>query len=204
MIYKLNGRGYDSNSYLIVGKKNILVDPGTPSNFETLKKDILSHCKGIDYIINTHCHYDHVASDYLFQEEFEAPVLIHPLEIIHLASGDEVTVSRLFGRYTPPKDILPITEAEEILKELGIEVIETPGHTGGGISLVLEDSIISGDTIFAYGVGRYDFPTGNLIRLRESINKLERIAYEKKIMKILPGHGEIGDLSAFANAMLFI
>ncbi|ABR55023.1 beta-lactamase domain protein [Methanococcus vannielii SB] len=204
MIYKLNGIGYDSNSYLIVGKKTVLIDPGTPANFENLKKDILKYSKGIDYIINTHCHYDHVASDYLFQEEFKAPVYIHPLELPHLALGDEVTVSRLFGKLVPPKEIYPITEAIEMLNELGIEVLETPGHSIGGISLIYDNSIISGDTLFSYGVGRYDFPTGSLVSLRKSIGTLERIAYEKKIMKVFPGHGETGDLSAFANAMLFI
>jgi glyoxylase-like metal-dependent hydrolase (beta-lactamase superfamily II) len=190
LIYKLNGRGYDSNSYLIVDKKVILIDPGTPGTFEFLKKDILKYTYKIDYIINTHCHFDHAGSDYLFQDEFNAPVLIHELELPHLAEDSNVTVSKLFGMdLVPPK---------------GIEIIHTPGHTAGGISIIYKDSLITGDTLFSYGVGRSDLPTGSLIELRESINLLEKIAYKKGILKIYPGHGEAGDLSAFSNAMLFI
>jgi len=205
LIYKLNGRGYDSNSYLIVDKKVILVDPGTPGTFEHLKKDVLKYTDKIDYIINTHCHFDHVGSDYLFQEEFNAPVLIHESELQDLAQNSDVTVSRLFGvNLTPPKDIFTIGEVESELKEIGIEIIHTPGHTAGGISILYKDSLITGDTLFAYGVGRSDLPTGNLINLRESINLLEKIAYKKGVLKIYSGHGEAGDLSAFSNAMLFI
>jgi len=205
LIYKLNGRGYDSNSYLIVDKKVILVDPGTPGTFELLKKDILKYTDKIDYIINTHCHFDHAGSDYLFQEEFKAPVLIHESELQDLAKNSEVTVSRLFGvNLTPPKDIFAIGKVEFDLKEIGIEIIHTPGHTAGGISILYKNSLITGDTLFAYGVGRSDLPTGNLINLRESINLLEKIAYKNGVLKIYPGHGEAGDLSAFSNAMLFI
>ncbi|MBA2869318.1 MBL fold metallo-hydrolase [Methanococcus maripaludis] len=205
MIYKLNGRGYDSNSYLIVDKKVILIDPGTPGTFEFLKKDILEYTDKIDYIINTHCHFDHAGSDYLFQNEFNAPVLIHEIELPDLANNSNVTVSKLFGiDLIPPKEIFTIKEADSDLKEIGIEVIHTPGHTAGGISIIYKDSLITGDTLFSYGVGRCDLPTGSLIDLRESINLLEKIAYKKGILKIYPGHGEAGDLSAFSNAMLFI
>ncbi|MCS3901971.1 MBL fold metallo-hydrolase [Methanococcus voltae] len=205
MIIKLNGLGYDSNSYLIVDKLVILVDPGTPSNFETLRQEISQYTSKIDYIINTHCHYDHAGSDYLFEDAYNVPVLISAKDLPHLKNGDTTTVSRLFGvEMIPPKNILIINELEDELKEANIEFIETPGHTEGGLSLIYEDNLLTGDTLFAYGVGRHDLPTGNIVELRDSINNLERIAYSKKIVKILPGHGESGDLSAFANATMFI
>ncbi len=205
MIYRLNGIGFDSNTYFITGKKNILVDPGTPRTFKFLKEEIEKLADRIDYIINTHCHYDHCGSDHLFQEHFGAPVLINSLEIEHLKKGDNVTVASLFGdELIPPKEIIPINEVTEELNKLGIDVIETPGHTKGGITLAYEDNLITGDTLFAYGVGRYDLPTGNLAELRESVERLERLAFEKRINNILPGHGETGNLGAFANARLFL
>ncbi|MBP2143852.1 glyoxylase-like metal-dependent hydrolase (beta-lactamase superfamily II) [Methanococcus voltae] len=205
MIVRLNGIGYDSNSYLIVDKLSILVDPGTPSNFENLRQEISKYTNKIDYIVNTHCHYDHAGSDYLFEEAYNAPVIIGPKDLLHLKNVDTVTVSRLFGvDMVPPKNILVINEVEEQLKEANIEFIETPGHTEGGLSLIYGDNLITGDTLFAYGVGRHDLPTGNIAELRDSINKLERVAYSKKIVNILPGHGETGDMSAFANATMFI
>ena len=205
MIYKLNGIGYDSNTYLIIGKKNILIDPGTPNTFNLLKDEIKGIAKDIDYIINTHCHYDHAGSDYLYEEYFNAPIIIHDSEVEDLKNNTNTTVSALFNReLTPPKEIIPISEILEELKKYNIEVVETPGHTKGSISLIYKDNLITGDTLFAYGVGRWDFPTGSLVDLRSSVSKLERIAYERNIMNILPGHGEKGNLSAFSNAKLFL
>jgi glyoxylase-like metal-dependent hydrolase (beta-lactamase superfamily II) len=205
MIYKLNGIGYDSNTYLIIGKKNILIDPGTPNTFNLLKDEIKSIAKDIDYIINTHCHYDHAGSDYLYEEYFNAPVIIHDSEVEDLKNNTNTTVSALFNReLISPKEIIPISEILDELKKYDMEVVETPGHTKGSISLIYKDNLITGDTLFAYGVGRWDFPTGNLIDLRNSVSKLERIAYERNIMNILPGHGEKGNLSAFSNAKLFL
>jgi glyoxylase-like metal-dependent hydrolase (beta-lactamase superfamily II) len=205
MIYKLNGVGYDSNTYLIIGKKNILIDPGTPNTFNLLKDEIKSIAKDIDYIINTHCHYDHAGSDYLYEEYFNAPVIIHDSEVEDLKNNTNTTVSALFNReLIPPKEIIPISEILEELKKYDMEVVETPGHTKGSISLIYKDNLITGDTLFAYGVGRWDFPTGSLIDLRSSVSKLERIAYERNIINILPGHGEKGNLSAFSNAKLFL
>jgi glyoxylase-like metal-dependent hydrolase (beta-lactamase superfamily II) len=105
---------------------------------------------------------------------------------------------------TPPKEIIPISEVLGELEKYNIEIVETPGHTKGSISLIYKDNLITGDTLFAYGVGRWDFPTGSLIDLRSSVSKLERIAYERNIINILPGHGEKGNLSAFSNAKLFL
>jgi len=205
VIYKLNGIGYDSNTYLIIGKKNILVDPGTPNTFNMLKDEIKNTAKDIDYIINTHCHYDHAGSDYLYEEYFNAPIIIHDLEVDDLKNNTNTTVSALFNReLTPPKEIIPISEVLGELEKYNIEIVETPGHTKGSISLIYKDNLITGDTLFAYGVGRWDFPTGSLIDLRSSVSKLERIAYERNIINILPGHGEKGNLSAFSNAKLFL
>ena len=205
MIYSLNGIGYDSNTYLIIGKKNILIDPGTPNTFELLKDEINSITKDIDFIINTHCHYDHAGSDYLYEEYFNAPVIIHDSEVEDLKNNTNTTVSALFNkRLNPPKEIIPISEILDELKKYGVEVVETPGHTKGSVSLIYKEHLITGDTLFAYGVGRWDFPTGNLIDLRDSVSKLERIAYERNIIDILPGHGEKGNLSAFLNAKLFL
>ena len=205
MIYKLNGIGYDSNTYLIIGKKNILVDPGTPNTFNMLKDEIKNTAKDIDYIINTHCHYDHAGSDYLYEEYFNAPIIIHDLEVDDLKNNTNTTVSALFNReLTPPKEIIPISEVLGELEKYNIEIVETPGHTKGSISLIYNDNLITGDILFAYGVGRWDFPTGSLIDLRSSVSKLERIAYERNIINILPGHGEKGNLSAFSNAKLFL
>ena len=206
MIIKLNGYGYSSNSYLILGKKTILIDPGISGTFNILMEELEKNkIKNIDLIINTHCHFDHTSADYLIEEYFNCPTVIEDKEVKHLKNGDEVTVSSLFGaKLNPPKEIIPLSEIEEELKSYGLEVIKTPGHTYGSISIIYKDGLITGDTIFAYGVGRWDLPTGNVIDLRKSISLLERIANERNINKLYPGHGEIGDKMAFNYAKLFL
>jgi len=206
MIIKLNGYGYSSNSYLILGKKTILIDPGISGTFNILMEELEKNkIKNIDLIINTHCHFDHTSADYLIEEYFNCPTVIEDKEVKHLKNGDEVTVSSLFGaKLNPPKEIIPLSEIEEELKSYGLEVIKTPGHTYGSISIIYKDGLITGDTIFAYGVGRWDLPTGNVIDLRKSISLLERIANERNINKLYPGHGEIGDRMAFNYAKLFL
>ncbi|MBW9222005.1 MBL fold metallo-hydrolase [Methanothermococcus sp. SCGC AD-155-C09] len=196
MIYKINGKWNDCNKYLIKGeRKNILIDPGLPDDFDTTLKEIKGIVKDIDIIINTHCHYDHSGSDYLYQDYFGAPIIIHDREVNHLKNASEVTLSSgLFRRnMIPPKEVIPLGEVLEELKKYNIEIIETPGHTKGSISIIYRDSLITGDTLFSNSVGRWDFPTGSLEDLKGSILKLEDIINKKNISSILPGHGEDGN-----------
>ncbi|GBF35900.1 MAG TPA: MBL fold metallo-hydrolase [Methanothermococcus okinawensis] len=190
-VYKIEGKGYECNKYLIVGRKNILVDPGMPEGFFPTLEKIENIVKDIDFIINTHCHYDHTGGDYLYQEYFHVPVIIHNEEVEVLKRGSDITLSSLFNsKMIPPKEVIPLEEVLDELKRCNIEVVETPGHTKGSISLICGNYMITGDTLFAYSVGRWDFPTGNLEELKSSILKLHRIIQEKGISKILPGHGE--------------
>ena len=191
-IYKIEGRGYECNKYLVVGKKNILIDPGLPEGFLYTVERIENTVKDIDLIINTHCHYDHTGGDYLYEDYFNAPVVIHNSEVEVLKRGSDITLaSSLFNsKMIPPREVVPLGEVLEELRRCNIEVVETPGHTKGSISLICGDYLITGDTLFAYSVGRWDFPTGNLEELKSSILKLQRIIQERGISKILPGHGE--------------
>lgn len=68
-----------------------------------------------------------------------------------------------------------------------LEVIETPGHTTGGICLYdqVTGSLFSGDTVFAEGIGRTDFEGGDINQLRTSLNKLKKL----DIKDLYPGHG---------------
>ena len=191
-IYKIEGKGYECNKYLVVGKKNILIDPGIPEGFLYTVERIENTVKDIDLIINTHCHYDHTGGDYLYEDHFHAPVVIHNSEVEVLKRGSDITLaSSLFNsKMIPPREVVPLGEVLEELRRCNIEVVETPGHTKGSISLICGDYLITGDTLFVYSVGRWEFPTGNLEELKSSILKLQRIIQERGISKILPGHGE--------------
>ncbi|MDP3044868.1 MAG: MBL fold metallo-hydrolase, partial [Bacillota bacterium] len=84
--------------------------------------------------------------------------------------------------------IRELSDGEEIsVGSKGLKVLHTPGHTRGGISLVGDGLVFSGDTLFCGGVGRTDFPGGSMPTLVSSIkNKLLNLPDDTTVY---PGHG---------------
>ena len=189
-VYCIEGVMADSNSYLIDNTDSdseynyILVDAGTGqsnSNLFSKIKEIGIEPDDIDLIVNTHCHYDHVGGNDFFPN---AKIAIHKIDAIALRDPEsELTVSSLFGSIVRRHDV--DIELEEGDKIANFEVINTPGHTKGGISLYDGEILISGDTIFSNGgVGRMDIG-GDPNDMRESLMRLKELDVEY----LLPGHG---------------
>jgi len=175
----------DSNIYLING--DTIVDSGTGSNFvrlyDVFKRMNMDFDK-IKNIVNTHMHWDHIGGNGFFEN---AKVHIHEHDSEVLEKGDsELSNSMYFnGNMKPAKVERKLKDGDEVF---GLKVIHTPGHTPGSICLLDEKNkiLISGDTVFADGVGRTDLPGGNDDMLNKSLERLAAL----KIDKILPGHGE--------------
>lgn len=189
-VYCIEGIMADSNSYLIdnTGSDSeynyILVDAGTGqsnSNLFSKIKEIGIEPTDIDLIVNTHCHYDHVGGNDFFPD---AKIAIHKVDAISLRDPEsELTVSSLFGSIVRRHDV--DIELEEGDKIANFEVLNTPGHTKGGICLYDGEILISGDTIFSNGgVGRMDIG-GNPLDMKESLMRLKELDVEY----LLPGHG---------------
>ena len=187
----------DSNSYLIDNTDSdseynyILVDSGTGqsnSNLFSKIKEIGIEPDDIDLIVNTHCHYDHVGGNDFFPN---AKIAIHRIDAIALRDPEsELTVSSLFGAIVRRHDV--DIELEEGDKIADFEVINTPGHTKGGVCYKIEDNLFTGDTLFKESVGRWDFPSGNYCLLSASIKKIFNKYNEN--LKCYPGHGDSGNL----------
>jgi len=161
-IWQMNFTEFGSCVYLVkLKEKNILIDTGSPQNIEELKNDLKElnlTPRDIDIVILTHNHWDHTGGIISFLN------------------------SKIYGDKQDFKDekILDVNE----LKIKEIEIIKTPGHTKGSISLVYQDVLFSGDTLFHDGIGRTDLPTSIPEKMQESLEKLQKINY-----KILcPGH----------------
>lgn len=189
-VYCIPGLMADSNSYLIDNSKldskynYILVDTGTGLNegyLESCIKEIGIVAEDIDLIVNTHCHFDHIGGNHLFHNvkvaigEFDAEAVRDEMS--------ELTVSGLFGSKVKRHDVdIELQDGDKIAN---FEVIFTPGHSGGGISLYDGEILICGDTIFANGgIGRMDIG-GNVQSMKESLVKLKELDVEY----LLPGHG---------------
>jgi len=210
-IHQIGGKNFDSNIYLIIDKTITLIDAGTGMNFETVEQNLSKFNlkpNDIELLINTHCHYDHIGGDHNFVQAAGCEVCIHELEADLLRKGDGViTCADMFGKKLEPIDIAKeLREGGKIeLGELTLEVLQTPGHTAGGICLYAPKQriLFSGDTIFSDGVGRTDLPTGDVTALHNSIEGLLKL----DVQTIYPGHGPIVEKNARAcilNALQFI
>lgn len=185
---------YDSNMFLVIAETPILIDTGTGLSSEGCIDMISKFIKigSIDRIILTHRHIDHVGGAKALSEACDAVLYASRDEAPSLLSGDQrTTAASMFGKRLEKLDVKTINYGENIkIGQEKLNVIHTPGHTAGSICLYEEStkSLFSGDTVFSHGgVGRWDFPTGNLDQLIESIRKLSKIPVES----LYPGHGMV-------------
>jgi hydroxyacylglutathione hydrolase len=161
-------------------KEAIIIDPGIDlsSEAEPILDYIAAKKLNVKFIVNTHGHDDHIKGDAFFQQKFNVPICIHILDehfIEDLEKGNFPS-NLLF------KDGSLIKVGNETLK-----VLHTPGHTPGSICLVGEKLVFTGDTLFAGGIGRTDFPGGSMSEMRNSLKKLVELPLN---LLIYPGHGE--------------
>lgn len=189
-VYCIEGLLNDSNSYLIDNTNSdddynyIIVDTGTGNNKDYLFSQIEEagfDPNDISLIVNTHCHFDHVGGNYFFPN---AKVAIGQNDAQSLRDEEnKLTVSSLFGANINRHDVN--YELEEGDKIANFQILETPGHSYGGICLWDGEILICGDTIFANGgIGRMDIG-GNPQDMKNSLAKLKDIDAEY----LLPGHG---------------
>ena len=177
-----------TNCYLAGDKDNLLViDPG--ANADKIIKEIEENGYTVKYIVLTHCHFDHFGVVGDIKEKTGAVVLISENEKENYLK-DTINLSFHFRNSSAPcaPDIL-LKEGDKIKSgEFEFEVIETPGHTSGGICLLCGNILFSGDTLFYESVGRTDFPTGNMEQLLANIRA--KIFVLPPETEVYPGHGE--------------
>ncbi|MCX5781368.1 MAG: MBL fold metallo-hydrolase [Elusimicrobia bacterium] len=179
---------FETNCYIIFeksSKKAFIIDPGADADLIIGKVSSLNLMpKGI---INTHGHIDHTGANSEIKSSYNIPVYIHKDDEKFLYDSS-LNGSVFFGedKKLPKADV--ILSDSEIIKESPFEfkVIHTPGHTPGGICLVIEDIIFTGDTLFKGSVGRWDLPGGSEKELKNSLKILNKFPKE---MIVFPGHG---------------
>ena len=177
------------NCYILASKNNsstIIIDPGEEEN--KIKRILEKHKLKPSFIINTHGHIDHIGCD----DRFGIPVYIHENDLALLKDPQLNLSTFLTSSYSIESHIKTLKDKENIeLDDMQLEVIHTPGHTPGGICLLMkkpDDKILfSGDTLFCQGIGRTDFPgadEGLLIKsIKEKLFKLDDDTV------VYPGHG---------------
>ena len=143
----------------------------------------------IKAVILTHGHFDHILGLARLIELSGAPVYIHEAEA-ELVNDKEFNLTAYFIATVPEIKVQKKLRDGDVLKlgENEIRVINTPGHTVGGICLYADDILISGDTLFYGSVGKIDHPTGDMeLEIRTIKEKLLVLPDETRVF---PGHGE--------------
>ena len=179
MIFKMLAVGpYMSNCY-IVGcestKEGIIIDPGADS--DRILQIVLDLELDIKLIMATHGHIDHVSAVNGVKSKLNVPFAMHE---------DETIRGGVFEK--APSVDYPLKHGDILeVGELKFEVRHTPGHSPGGISLVGEGIVFSGDTLFQFSIGRTDFAGGSHPQLMTSI--FEQLMVLPDETPVYSGHG---------------
>ena len=141
-------------------------------------------------VLLTHGHFDHIGAVDAVCEKYGVPVYIHEADAIKLTDTEANTGCR-FGHPVTVKTIPRLLHDDEELHlaGIGLKVLHTPGHSKGSVCYLLEEGqgILTGDTLFKGGYGRYDFADGSFHELKESLRTLFHLTPQ---MTAWPGHGE--------------
>ena len=170
-------------------QETIIIDPGFDDQYtaQNIIDFIDENALHIKLIINTHGHPDHTCGNNILKETFNIPILIHKNDA-HLLGETGKKIAETFGlkTYSPLADRL--LEDGNLIKfgEASLKVLHTPGHSRGSISLVGENEVFTGDTLFAGSIGRTDFPESSSLQMQQSLLKLKALPDR---FVVYPGHG---------------
>lgn len=172
---------YQTNCYLVWKEGSdrcVVIDPGYQP--EKVLEAAARLNKSVAAVLLTHGHFDHVGGVKQIAEETGCPVYLDPRERTMPAY---MTNGELYSTHSYP-DRLEVAG-------LTFLVLSTPGHTPGSVCLLCEETMFSGDTLFAGSCGRTDLPGGDSNQIRSSLKMLAGL---EKDYRVLPGHGEASTL----------
>lgn len=170
----------ETNCYVVTDENTldcVLIDPGDETN--TILDYTESNKLKVRAILLTHGHYDHVGAVSEIMEETGCRLYINPRD-----EGYEPGMSGM--KFKMPENGEYYDEGDEVnVSGLHFKVIATPGHTPGGVCLICENALFTGDTLFRGSCGRTDLPGGDI---EQELNSLKRICMLPGDFEVYPGH----------------
>ncbi len=163
----------------------VIIDPGAEGDRIVSK---LGDAKPVA-IINTHGHLDHVGQVGYLKEKFDIPFYMNKKDNFLINNDIFPGFAYMIGAYPCPEPDYDLKEGDEIkFGKRRFIVIETPGHTPGGVCFYDPENklLITGDTLFRGSVGRTDLPGGDFETLKKSLDKLMKLPEDTVVV---PGHG---------------
>ncbi|MCB4792406.1 MAG: MBL fold metallo-hydrolase [Elusimicrobia bacterium] len=176
------------NCYLLAdinSKETIIIDPGDEP--KTIIKEVSKNGLKPIIILNTHGHIDHIGANKYLKNHYNIPIVIHKEDADYL-TDPSLNGAGLVG-YADNRqkaDRLLENNQKIVIGSLELKIIHTPGHTPGGVCVITEGLIFTGDTLFCGSIGRWDFKGGDKAALVKSLEIFKKL--DPKLM-VLPGHG---------------
>jgi hydroxyacylglutathione hydrolase len=169
-------------------REAIVIDPG--DNIEEILAVLAKHQLRVEAVVITHAHIDHIGGAQKLKAATGAPVYMNARDQ-ELYNHLEVQAGWL-GMETPERTEIDVDAREGDSLTLGgaeFQILETPGHTQGSISLLIpaENKVIAGDTLFLDSIGRTDLPGGNPRQILRSIHD-KLLPLDDRVV-VIPGHG---------------
>ena len=176
----------ETNCYVVTNEDTldcVVIDPGDEANtiLDYMESNRL-HCKAI---FLTHGHFDHVGAVDAVAEETGA--------VVYMNQNDDARYdSTRYMRYSMPESGLFYSDGDVInAAGLRFEIIATPGHTRGGVTIRCEDALFTGDTLFKGSCGRTDLPGGDMEQELASLRKICQLPGD---YEVYPGHMDASTL----------
>ena len=180
---------FGTNTWLLwddASGEGLLVDPSAPS--EALLQTIRERGLKIAVVVNTHGHGDHIGGNSFFREALNAQLMIHPADAPMLTDNRRNLSEYLGSPLSSPAADLSAEDGMTLtLGGHEVRLLHTPGHTPGGICLLAEKFLISGDTLFEQSIGRTDLPGGNHAQIIASIREKLFVLPDDTV--VFQGHG---------------
>ncbi|MBU2607751.1 MAG: MBL fold metallo-hydrolase [Chloroflexi bacterium] len=186
---------YATNCYIVGSEstgEGMVIDPGGDAG--AILKHINETKLDIKYIVLTHGHIDHIGAVGEMKEATGAAFCVHSDESSLI---QDRPLSSMVGSLYPalPFPDRWLRDGDRLdVGELHFEVLHTPGHSPGGISLLGEGVVFPGDTLFNYGIGRTDFPNGSHSQLMNSIHTRLMTLPDNTV--VYSGHGPESTIGA--------
>lgn len=176
----------ETNCYIVTDENTLecaVIDPGDESNV-ILDYTESNRLKPVAIFI-THGHFDHVGAAGELRRATSAPVYIHRKDAY---TGKTRDPFRLFV----DDDVKYYGEGDKIpVGSMVFQIIETPGHSEGSVTLLCKDALFTGDALFKDSCGRTDLPGGNM---RVLLGSLRRLYDLEGNYEVYPGHMDSTDL----------